>query len=74
MPKPRRGIKFNHRSDGRRSSFSDISEGPSEPGSPVKSVKNGAPVEVRSPSPIVMIETARTEKKGKPANTSMCDL
>lgn len=39
---PRRNIKFNHRNgigqttsaDGRRSSFSDISEGPSEPGSP----------------------------------------
>jgi hypothetical protein len=42
MAKPRRGIKFNHRNgqtagqDGRRSSFSDISEAASEPGSPVK--------------------------------------
>lgn len=50
MAKPRRGIKFNHRngqsasSDGRRSSFSDISEAASEPGSPTK---NGSqPVEV----------------------------
>merc|ERR1712225_206762 len=40
MAKPRRGIKFNHRNghssgaDGRRSSFSDISEAASEPGSP----------------------------------------
>lgn len=39
---PRRGIKFNHRNghssgvDGRRSSFSDISEAASEPGSPTK--------------------------------------
>jgi phosphatidate cytidylyltransferase len=38
---PRRGIKFNHRNGhasgvdgGRRSSFSDISEAASEPGSP----------------------------------------
>ncbi|KAM3081212.1 phosphatidate cytidylyltransferase [Clarireedia jacksonii] len=39
MAKPRRGIKFNHRnghSDGRRSSFSDISEAASEPSSPSK--------------------------------------
>ena len=42
MAKPRRGIKFNHRNghssgaDGRRSSFSDISEAASEPGSPLK--------------------------------------
>ena len=44
MAKPRRGIKFNHRlsnghsssADGRRSSFSDISEVASEPGSPAK--------------------------------------
>ncbi|KAF4630431.1 hypothetical protein G7Y89_g7709 [Cudoniella acicularis] len=42
MAKPRRGVKFNHRNgqssslDGRRSSFSDISEAASEPGSPAK--------------------------------------
>jgi phosphatidate cytidylyltransferase len=42
MAKPRRGVKFNHRNgsnasaDGRRSSFSDISEAASEPGSPLK--------------------------------------
>jgi len=42
MAKPRRGIKFNHRNghsssaDGRRSSFSDISEAASEPNSPLK--------------------------------------
>jgi len=42
MAKPRRGIKFNHRNgqsssvDGRRSSFSDISEAASEPGSPLQ--------------------------------------
>ncbi|KAE9371444.1 phosphatidate cytidylyltransferas-like protein [Stipitochalara longipes BDJ] len=41
MAKPRRGVKFNHRNgsttsaDGRRSSFSDISEAASEPGSPL---------------------------------------
>jgi hypothetical protein len=41
MTKPRRGVKFNHRNgnghgssaDGRRSSFSDISEAASEPNS-----------------------------------------
>ena len=42
MAKPRHNVKFNHRNghssglDGRRSSFSDISEGTSEPGSPAK--------------------------------------
>ncbi|TVY18732.1 putative phosphatidate cytidylyltransferase [Lachnellula arida] len=42
MAKQRRGVKFNHRNghasgaDGRRSSFSDISEGTSEPGSPTR--------------------------------------
>lgn len=53
MAKPRRGIKFNHRNgnghssgaDGRRSSFSDISEAASEPGSPTKA---GDKPEVRS--------------------------
>jgi len=40
MAKSRRGVKFPHRSgsnsqDGRRSSFSDISEAASEPGSPI---------------------------------------
>jgi len=54
MAKPRRGIKFNHRTgnghsssvDGRRSSFSDISEAASEPGSPTKT---GSGNEVESP-------------------------
>jgi len=47
MAKPRRNIKFNHRNghssgaDGRRSSFSDISEGASEPGSPVNPLISG---------------------------------
>lgn len=53
MAKPRRGIKFNHRNanghsssaDGRRSSFSDISEAASEPGSPTKA---GDKADVRS--------------------------
>lgn len=57
MVKPRRSIKFNHRSanghsssaDGRRSSFSDISEVASEPGSPVKLGANGdITIDVRS--------------------------
>jgi hypothetical protein len=47
MAKPRRGVKFSHRNghgsgtDGRRSSFSDISEAASEPGSPDKSANGG---------------------------------
>jgi phosphatidate cytidylyltransferase len=47
MAKPRRNIKFNHRNghsssaDGRRSSFSDISEVASEPGSPLKAGGDG---------------------------------
>jgi len=56
MAKPRRGIKFNHRNghssgaDGRRSSFSDISEAASEPGSPTmgKTGVDGA-LDVRIP-------------------------
>lgn len=48
MAKPRRGVKFNHRNgsssgaDGRRSSFSDISEVASEPGSPSKAANGDA--------------------------------
>ncbi|KAI9696787.1 MAG: hypothetical protein M1836_005149 [Candelina mexicana] len=52
MAKPRRNVKFQHRgsgTDARRSSFSDISEGSSEPGSPIrngnesKDEKHGGP-------------------------------
>lgn len=52
MAKPRRGIKFNHRSghsssaDGRRSSFSDISEAASEPSSPTKANGNDGAADV----------------------------
>lgn len=52
MAKPRRGVKFNHRNgsgtsvDGRRSSFSDISEAASEPGSPLKAANGNAASEV----------------------------
>jgi phosphatidate cytidylyltransferase len=48
MAKPRRGVKFNHRNgssasaDGRRSSFSDISEAASEPGSLLKAANGDA--------------------------------
>jgi len=54
MAKPRRGIKFNHRNghsssvDGRRSSFSDISEAASEPGSPAKANGNDVGADVSS--------------------------
>ncbi|KAI9816239.1 MAG: hypothetical protein M1827_001840 [Pycnora praestabilis] len=47
MAKPRRNVKFQHRGssssavEGRRSSFSDISEGSSEPGSPKMNGKSG---------------------------------
>ncbi|MCJ1418269.1 hypothetical protein MMC32_004616 [Xylographa parallela] len=45
MAKPRRNIQFQHRGsnahDGRRPSVSEVSEGPSEPGSPVKAGMNG---------------------------------
>lgn len=54
MAKQRRGVKFNHRNgsttslDGRRSSFSDISEAASEPGSPTKMKReNSSAAEVR---------------------------
>lgn len=49
MAKPRRGVKFNHRgsgADGRRSSFSDISEVASEPGSPLKAANGDAASDV----------------------------
>jgi phosphatidate cytidylyltransferase len=52
MAKPRRGVKFNHRNgsgsgaDGRRSSFSDISEVASEPGSPLKAANGDAASDV----------------------------
>ncbi|KAH8809167.1 phosphatidate cytidylyltransferase-like protein [Xylogone sp. PMI_703] len=61
MPKPRRDVKFNHRSrnghnpslDGRRSSFSDISEAASEPGSPVKTAGPGSDVATeKEPAPV----------------------
>ena len=45
MAKPRRNIQFQHRGsnahDVRRLSVSEVSEGPSEPGSPVKGGMNG---------------------------------
>ncbi|RDW69250.1 phosphatidate cytidylyltransferase [Coleophoma cylindrospora] len=56
MAKPRRNIKFNHRNghsssiDGRRSSFSDISEGASEPGSPVNAGNGAAALPETGPS------------------------
>lgn len=54
MTKPRRNIKFNHRNglghstsvDGRRSSFSDISEAASEPGSPSNKPGTGTDIDV----------------------------
>jgi phosphatidate cytidylyltransferase len=62
MAKPRRGIKFNHRSghsssaDGRRSSFSDISEAASEPGSPAKTTNgNDAGADVKPFVPTLQI-------------------
>ncbi|KAF7903578.1 uncharacterized protein EAF01_006627 [Botrytis porri] len=58
MTKPR-GIKFNHRngragSDGRRSSFSDISEAASEPSSPKISKTDGASDEKKQESNVVV--------------------
>lgn len=53
MAKPRRGVKFNHRNgsssgaDGRRSSFSDISEAASEPGSPLKAANGDTALDVQ---------------------------
>lgn len=57
MAKPRRNVKFNHRNgngsstglDGRRSSFSDISEGGSEHGSDKQSSSTVLGHEVREP-------------------------
>ncbi|KAL4971377.1 cytidylyltransferase family-domain-containing protein [Aspergillus desertorum] len=42
MSKSRRNVRFQHRSDGRRSSISDVSDAASDPGSPSK---NGAVVQ-----------------------------
>ncbi|MCJ1249710.1 hypothetical protein MMC30_006936 [Trapelia coarctata] len=45
MAKPRRNVQFNHRGsnnhDGRRPSLSEVSEGHSEPGSPIRAGMNG---------------------------------
>lgn len=45
MAKPRRSVQFQHRGsnnhEGRRQSISEMSEGPSEPGSPIKLGING---------------------------------
>lgn len=45
MGKPRRSVQFQHRGsnnhEGRRQSISEMSEGPSEPGSPIKLGING---------------------------------
>jgi phosphatidate cytidylyltransferase len=57
MAKQRRGVKFNHRNglsssaDGRKSSFSDISEGTSETGSPTRAGSGDGTTEVRSQHP-----------------------
>ncbi|KAI9841533.1 MAG: hypothetical protein M1837_000634 [Sclerophora amabilis] len=51
MAKSRRNVKFQHRSssNGRRDSFSDISEAASEPGSPTNSKGEGGNNEVEPP-------------------------
>lgn len=72
MAKPRRNVQFNHRGsnnhDGRRPSMSEVSEGHSEPGSPIRAGMNGkfevSNVEVRL-APMWMASLAMSLKSPK---------